>query len=101
MAIIDRGELIVSGSVQELLRDSAVFTTEIRAEPEKDARKVLVRMKLMDAAYESESPIRIKVSKDKIPGIIKKLVEAGVKIHSVIPRTSIEDYFLTLTEQDA
>jgi ABC-2 type transport system ATP-binding protein len=100
MAIIDRGKLVVSGSVQELLRDSAVFTTEIRAEPEKEARKILTRMKVIDTASGSGLPIRIKISRDEIPGIIKKLVEAGIKIHSIVPRTSIEDYFLNLTEQD-
>jgi ABC-type multidrug transport system ATPase subunit len=100
MVIINRGNLIVSGSVQELLRDSAVFTTEIRANPEEEARKILLRMKVMDATSESESPIKIKVNKDEIPGIVRKLVEAGIEVQSVIPRTSMEDYFLSLTEQD-
>ncbi len=100
MTIIDKGKLVISGGVKELLSDSAVFTTEIQAEPEEDARNILLRMKVMDATSESVSPIKIKVNKDDIPRIVRKLVEAGIKVRGVIPRTSLEDYFLSLTEQD-
>ena len=100
MTIIDKGKLVISGGVKELLSDSVVFTTEIQAEPEEDTRNILLRMKVMDATSESVSPIKIKVNKDDIPRIVRKLVEAGIKVRGVIPRTSLEDYFLSLTEQD-
>jgi hypothetical protein len=45
-----------------------------------------------------EGEIRCMVPDDAIPAITRRLVEAGVEVRAVVPRRSLEEYFLHLTE---
>ena len=46
---------------------------------------------------ESDGKLKIKIAYDKLKELNKALIENGVEVSAVIPRSSLEDYFLSLT----
>ncbi len=99
MAIINRGELIVQGEVSRLLEEGEQYVM-IRAEPLRKARAILRRLqKIVRSVTEVGESLRVVMSFDSIPLVNRSLVRGGVAVHAIIPRRSLEDYFLALTEQ--
>ena len=49
-----------------------------------------------------EDVIKIAVAAVNLSKVTKALVESGIEVDSVVPRNSLEDYFLSLTgDQDS
>ncbi len=97
MAIINQGSLVVQGSVRGLLEASA-GAVRITATPVSDAVRVLGADPAVGEVSESGGTIRARIAPDAIPAVNARLVGAGIKVHALIPSTSLEDYFLSLTE---
>ncbi len=98
LAIINRGRLIASGKIADLIQETNIFVTEIRANPVEKAEDVLRRSGYEDGLEKENSVIKIRAGTAELADINKSLVEAGVAVSAVIPRSSLEDYFLSLTE---
>lgn len=99
MAIINRGKLVVQGRVEELLRSSAkriIFNVE----PQKKALAVLKKIKRVENPILNSTGIIANVDTKDIPDVVVKLVAAKCKVFSVKPQRSLEDYFLSVTEED-
>ncbi len=99
MAIINKGKLVVQGSVDELLRASAnkiLFTVE----PRTKAFGVLKKIKEVHSAAEDPSGIIATVETKDIPSVVSKLVAAKCKVFSVQQQRSLEKYFLSVTEEN-
>jgi len=99
MAIINKGKLIVQGSVDELLRASANKIL-IHAEPRRKALGVMKKIKSVSSAVEDSSGITVSVETRDIPAVISKLVAAKCKVFSVQQQRSLEKYFLSVTEEN-
>ncbi len=99
MAIINKGKLIVQGSVDELLRASANKIL-IHAEPRRKALGVMKKIKSVSSAVEDSSGITASVETRDIPAVISKLVAAKCKVFSVQQQRSLEKYFLSVTEEN-
>ncbi len=99
MAILDYGKLIVQGDVSSLLHETDFFITEIIIDKPEDAMKFLLSESFLKKMTVSGEKLKIHVSSTRRPEVIKKLVEKNFKISSVIPRTSLEDYYLSLIEK--
>ncbi|MFQ6616531.1 MAG: ABC transporter ATP-binding protein [Fidelibacterota bacterium] len=99
MAIINRGRLITAGKVQALLQDTKLFASEIRARPLDRAREVISKLDMVKTVEIMEDSIRVSATEDELSIITRKLVESGVEVSAVIPRTSLEDYFLSITDE--
>jgi len=97
MAIINLGKLIKIGSVHDLLNESETFITEIKAEPKAKAKKVLQSLDYVSNIAESDGFFKIRIANNDLKQLTKALVMANVSISALIPRTSLEDYFLSLT----
>ncbi|MBM4168738.1 MAG: ABC transporter ATP-binding protein [Ignavibacteria bacterium] len=99
MAIINRGELVVQGEVSRLLEEGEQYVM-IRAEPLRKARAILRRLtRFVHSMSEAGESLKVVMSFDDIPAVNRSLVRSGVAVHAIVPRRSLEDYFLALTEQ--
>jgi ABC-type multidrug transport system ATPase subunit len=100
MAVINKGEMVVQGDVQELLDEGEKYVV-LKAEPKAKVISILRREKdLVDKFSAKGGGFEVAADFRKIPLLAKVLVSGGVRIHAIIPRRSLEDYFLSITEND-
>ena len=98
MAIINRGELVVQGEVATLL-DEKAFSIQVHAEPREEAGRVLVSLgRIVRSFSEEEEGFRVAIDRKDVPGLTEAFVRADVRVHAVVPRRSLEEYFLSITE---
>ncbi|MBK8088389.1 MAG: ABC transporter ATP-binding protein [Chitinophagaceae bacterium] len=97
MLIIDKGQKLVEGTVNELFNpdDTVVFleTTDNAA----------CEAMLAESSYAPQvtgvdaGGIKIKLRKEEVPAFTKMLIEQNVHVLGVTSRHSLEDYFLKIT----
>ena len=97
LAIINRGKLVKSGNIKELTKETDLFITEIQATPLDKAEKILRRE--YDYMEREHNALKVRLRDDEISRANRLLVESGVQVSAIIPRSSLEDYFLSITEQ--
>lgn len=97
MAIINLGKLIKIGSVKDLLNESDTFITEIKAVPLIKASKVLESLDYVSNITESDGLFKVRIANNNLKKLTRELVRADIDVSAIIPRTSLEDYFLSLT----
>ncbi|MDO9548944.1 MAG: ABC transporter ATP-binding protein [Candidatus Marinimicrobia bacterium] len=96
MAIIDNGSLIVHGSVEELLRNTDFYITEILVDnPERAFNHLKTENWVKDITLEN-GLLKVHVSVEKRPALVEFLIHNHFKVFSIVPRTSLEDYYLSL-----
>jgi ABC-type multidrug transport system ATPase subunit len=100
MAIINLGKLIKIGSTYDLLNESDTFVTEIKAEPPIQAKKVLESLDYISNITESDGTFKVRIANKDLKKLTRELVKADIDVSAIIPRTSLEDYFLSLTGDD-
>jgi len=101
MAIIHKGDLVVQGSVADLL-ESGEQKVVFRGTPLNRIRRLLAARKtLVRAVRRVGTEIHATMEFRHIPDLVKILVRNGVKLEAVIPRRSLEDFFLSMTESSA
>ena len=95
MLIIHKGKKIIEGSVSDLL-DPADTIVQIDALNQDILKNNLIKngYQLIDAEN-----IRIKMNRQSVPGLIEKLSREGIQLTGVQARHSLEDYFISLTNQ--
>lgn len=100
MAIIHQGELAVQGEVRELLEKggSAVL---IRATPLRSASARCRRHRAVTSVEVQEDLLRVSIDAKAVPDLVTSLVREGVRVSMVRPVRSLEEYFLSITEQSA
>ena len=99
MAIINRGEMVIQGDVEDLLSKGESYVI-VKAEPDEEVKRVLGEWARPIAFRESEEGLRVELAPSDVPELATKLVENKVRIHAIVPRRSLEDYFLSLTESE-
>ena len=98
MVIINNGELVVQGDVSKLLDEGEKYVV-IQAKPQKKVESVLHRLKTIIRKYEvKEGMFEVTMDFADIPELNKALVRAGVQVQALIPKRSLEDLFLSMTE---
>lgn len=99
MAIINLGKLIKIGSVHDLLNESDTFITEITAEPVVKAKTTLESLEYVSNVVESSGTLKVRIANKDLSQLTRDLVKADIDVSAIIPRTSLEDYFLSLTDE--
>jgi ABC-2 type transport system ATP-binding protein len=99
MLIIHKGKKIAEGAVSELLDPS---NTLVQLETTDNAATL---NKLQSTAWAAKikpgkSYIQLSINKNEIPSLVAKLTEMDVCIIAIKPRHSLEDYFLSLTNNE-
>jgi len=97
MAIIHQGRLIVQGKVKTLLENFKENVVILRASPVKDAADLLRRQDWVSSLSINNDKIEIKLDSNSIPKMNALLVENQISVSAIIPKRSLEDYFLSIT----
>jgi ABC-2 type transport system ATP-binding protein len=97
MAIINQGTLIVQGKVKDLL-NTGENVVKIEADPIEQAAELVARQSFVKETKRNNQILEVTMPLDKAADINALLVKAGVRIRSLAPRRSLEEYFLTITE---
>jgi ABC-type multidrug transport system ATPase subunit len=96
MAIINNGALVVQGSVRDLL-GAGTGTVDVEAVPADRALEVIRSLPYVREAAPADAMIRVKVPAADAGRMNAELVRAGIEVRSLVPRRSLEEYFLSLT----
>lgn len=98
MIIINKGQTIIEGKVDELLASEAMKVNYEFVDSSKVIELVVnSRWKDNFKVKEKEQYI-FEMDKGEIPDLTNYFFENGVKVMSVIPTRSLEEYFLKITE---
>jgi ABC-2 type transport system ATP-binding protein len=98
MAIINAGKLVVQGNVKDLLEERE-GVVRIDAHPVEKVLRIISEHRLAKAVASSGETVQATMSSSDVPALARLLVEGGVEVRALIPRRSLEEYFLSLTEQ--
>lgn len=97
MLIIDKGKKVVEGQVNDLF-DPSKMVVQLRTTDDATSFEMLEKSDLKKFLYEKRADsIVLKLHKDEIPGLLKKLIQMDIGVISLDSRHSLEDYFLSLT----
>ena len=100
MLIIDKGKKIVEGNMNELFAPSETITelhtTNTTATYEKIQKTSLNKY----AISMKGDTILFRIHRNKVPMLVKELVEMDIEIISLSPKHSLENYFLSLTTEN-
>jgi len=99
MAIINKSRMVVQGEVQELLKASANRVL-FKLSPPKKSFSLLSAMRTVKDPSLTEEGIIANVEQKHIPAAVAALVKAGVRVHGVESRHSLEEYFLNITAEN-
>jgi len=96
VAIINKGDLLVQGNVQQLLQGRSKIIMEVN--PVNTAINVLTHTLGEVVTSLGVTQLETSMAAERVPEAVQALVDAGVKIYSVAPqKASLEDYFLSVT----
>ena len=99
MIIINKGKKIAEGVVSELL-DPSNTLVHLETTDNENAFNKLQHTVWAAKAKRSGNNIQLTINKNEIPLLITKLTEMNVGIIAINPRHSLEDYFLSLTNNE-
>ena len=96
MAIIDNGKLVVQGAVHDLLRETDFFVTEVQVDKPRKALNILKKTDWIRKVKLSDGVLKVQIDEAQRPQMVGLLVSQGIQVAAVIPRSSLEDYYLSL-----
>ncbi len=95
VAIINLGQIVREGAVQELLAGKSVL--RIEAQPLDKAAAVLSERWMITT---NEQHLTVQAAREEIPHVIRRLVENQVDVYEVAnQRQSLEEYFLAVVRE--
>ncbi|MEY3385520.1 MAG: hypothetical protein RIR53_331 [Bacteroidota bacterium] len=101
MVIINRGQAIIEGAVQDLLNAGRLKVTIETP----DAAKALACVKASDLAEHihsfTDNALILMLEQSEIPHVAAMLASAGVALQGIVPVRSLEEYFISLTREAA
>lgn len=101
MSIINKGKTVVEGNVQDLLQATELKVTfEVR---ESETAKNFINNSAWSGKLESvnNGKMIFKLATEEIAELNKFLVNNNISVNAVIPKRSLEEYFLKITEEAA
>ena len=98
MAIISKGEILVQGNVSDLLQEGKTILT-IRTPEITLAQSLLKASEFVQEIYIQGEALKIRVNYSDIPEINRMLVQAGIPVFELTPKTSLEDFYLSILKQ--
>jgi ABC-type uncharacterized transport system ATPase subunit len=101
MVIINRGQAIIEGAVQDLLNAGRMKVTIETP----DAARALACINASPLAKHvhssTDGAVILMLEKSEIPDVAAMLSAAGVALYGIVPVRSLEEYFISLTRQVA
>ena len=101
MAVINNGELVVQGDVNKLLDEGERYVL-VKGGPKSRVKSVLTKIKHIVTGFtERDGSFEVKMDFKDVPMLNRALVEVGVNVAALVPRRSLEDFFLSITEKES
>lgn len=97
MAVISKGELIVQGSVQQLLREGPMILV-LEVDQIKQTEELLSKLPFVSRVFRDQKLIKVELPYKHIPELNRFLIEQGINVWRLQPQTSLEDYYLSLVQ---
>ncbi|MCX7610799.1 MAG: ABC transporter ATP-binding protein [Ignavibacterium sp.] len=99
MIIINKGRAQVEGYVKELLNKNKLFVS-IEVEDGQIAFNIIKDSRWIDSMRNHiNNTFEFNVEANEIPYLNKFLVENDIMVNSIIPKRSLEEYFLKITQE--
>ena len=100
MLIIDKGKKVVEGKMTELF-DPAETMVELQTNNAAEVYEKLKQTDINEYVFSKRSDyILFRLHRNKVPILIKRLVEMDIEILSLYSKHSLENYFLSLTSEN-
>lgn len=97
MAVINKGEMVVQGGVQELLRERDT-TVILEAEPKSTVLRILRGERTIVRGFKPRGrAFEVAIALQDVPLLTRRLIQARVNVSAIVPRRSLEDFFLSVT----
>lgn len=100
MAIINKGELVTQGEVKSLLEEGEKYVL-LRGEPKGKLREVLRKQPYATSVREKGDDFEVSMPFHLVPKLNRALVRNNVAVQAIVPRRSLEDFFLSMTENES
>ncbi len=97
MAIINRGRLVVQGRVEEILTQSEV-RVHIESEQPGRVAEIVAGLPYARAVEREEGVVRVTLPRERLAEVNGLLARMEVGVCAFVPKRSLEDYFLAITE---
>lgn len=95
VAMISLGKLIIAGKMEDLLRNSEMLMTEIHVDQTEKSIKILSNFKWVHRCDEKNGILRVSIAPNKIAELVNILVQNKILVSAIIPKTSLEDLYLS------
>lgn len=95
MAIINKGKLVVQGSVEELLKSGNDLII-LKVDRPTEAASLLKTNAWIKSIDVTPGEIKVTIERRHIPEMNRLLVTSGFKVFAIQPQSSLEDYFLSI-----
>lgn len=100
MAIMHRGKAVVQGRVADLLSAQENLLVHLETGQPETARALLRQSPFAHQLQgEKDNLVELRCHREEIPGLIALLSNQHIPLYSVQATRSLEDYFLSITEQ--
>ncbi len=97
MAIINQGRLVVQGGVADLLA-AGESVVRIETPAVEAAVRAIAASGLASSTVVTGQTIECSMPRERVPQLNRALVAAEVPVHALVPKRSLEEYFLSITE---
>lgn len=97
MAIINCGKLIVQGEVGALL-DSGESVVKFDVRPIEKAIPLIQSKEYVESVALIDQGIEVAMPRTHVHLLTALLVNEGIEVHAAVPKRTLEDYFLKITE---
>ena len=95
VAMISFGQLISSGKIEDLLKESEKLLTEVHVDQIEKSIQILSKEKWVYHFDKVGGILRISIGPEKVSELVKLLVQNDIQVNAVIPKTSLEDLYLS------
>lgn len=99
MAVVDEGQIIVQGSVQDILQHTEYFITEIETNDLEKSAKILEDTDIAEDIVINHGKLKVHTTPENRSKIVALLVKNDIEVSTVVPRTNLEDYYLSLIKE--
>jgi ABC-type multidrug transport system ATPase subunit len=97
MAIINRGTLVIQGKVSDILNQAEV-AVDIEADRPERAAEVVAGLPYARAVVREDRIVCVTLPQERLSEVNRLLVELGIGVRAFVPKRSLENYFLAITE---
>ncbi len=95
MIIINKGEKLVEGEVSELLNSSGILVSFDVSDPPKALKLLNKSGNIRDVILTDDKKLQFRIARELIPDLLSEFAKNSIKVYSVIPARTLEDYFIS------